>query len=389
MLPYGNKSMRLVQMNKRVASFVLNNFTNDTRVLKEAITLQTNGYNLTVVALHETGLHEHEQPFGINIHRVKLKSRSWGNSKFLKLLKYFEFIYRAVKNYRMSDILHCNDLHTLPIGVIIKLFFNKNAKIIYDAHEFEINDQPYQSALSIKLHYWFERTFIRYANNVITVSDSIAQEYQRLYQIPKPILVLNAPPFQQIEKKNIFRETFNIQKDQTIFLYQGGISKGRGIEVLLQTFQTLTDPNYVIVFMGNGPLAKYIQEAAQHSSNIFYHPAVSPKILLDYTSSADYGILFYENSCLNHYYCSPNKMFEYIMAGLPVIVSNLYEMAKIVSTYQIGVIARENSPEGLMEAMDAVAKLKLDTLQANTKFLQTIYNWEHQEKILLEAYHAL
>ncbi len=376
-------------MNKSVASIVLNNFTNDTRVLKEAITLQTNGYKVTVVALHEERLCEYEQQFGIHIHRVKLKSRLWGNSKLLKLIKYFEFIYRAVKYYHTSDILHCNDLHTLPIGVIIKLFFNKNSKIMYDAHEFEINDRPNQSALSIKFHYWFENAFIRYADKIITVSDSIAQEYQKLYHIQKPALVLNTPQLQYINKKNIFRETFDIQNHQTIFLYQGGVSKGRGIEVLLQTFQVLTNPNYVIVFMGNGPLAEHIQEATKRSDRIFYHPAVSPDILLDYTSSADYGILFYENSCLNHYYCSPNKMFEYIMAGLPVIVSNLYEMAKIVSTHQIGVIAHENSPGGLIEAMDAITKLKLSNLQANTESLQKIYNWKQQEKILLEAYHAL
>ena len=376
-------------MNKKVISIVLNNFINDTRVLKEAITLQTNGYDVSVVALHEEGLHEYDHQSGINIHRVKLKSRLWGNSKFLKLIKYLEFIYRTVKYYRKSDILHCNDLHTLPIGVIIKLFFNKNTKIVYDAHEFEINDRPNQSALSIKFHYWFENAFIRYTDQIITVSDSIADEYQKLYTIPKPALVLNAPPLQHVEKKDIFRETFNIQNHQTIFLYQGGVSKGRGIEILLQTFQIPSNPNYVIVFMGNGPLSGHIQEASQHSDRIFYHPAVSPEILLDYTASADYGILFYENSCLNHYYCSPNKMFEYIMAGLPVIVSNLYEMAKIVNTHHIGIVANENSPQGLIDAMDKITNLNLSNLQANTKLIQKTYNWEIQAKKLLEVYHAL
>lgn len=377
------------RMSKNVVSIVLNNFTNDSRVLKEAKTLQTNGYHVTVIALHEEGLQEHDQQSEINIHRIKLKSRLWGNSKLLKLIKYFEFIYRTIQYYYKSDILHCNDLHTLPIGVIIKLFLNNDAKILYDAHEFEINDQPNQSQLSIKFHYWFENIFIRYADKIITVSDSIAQEYQNLYNISKPALVLNTPPFQNVEKKDLLRETFNIQKDQTIFLYQGGLSTGRGIEALLKVFQTSINPNHVIIFMGYGPLTGYIQEAAQKSNHIFYHPAVSSDILLDYTSSADYGILFYENSCLNHYYCSPNKMFEYIMAGLPVIVSNLYEMAKIVNTYEIGVVAEENSAEGLLKAIKEIEIMDLNLLKNNIKIVQNLYNWEQQEKILLEVYHAL
>lgn len=373
---------------KKVLSIVINNFKNDNRVLKENISLQKAGYNVQVVALHEEPLKELEEVQKIPVHRIKLKSRDWSKNKVAQLVKYFEFIYRVVKKYKNSDILHCNDLNTLPIGVIIKKFFNYDAKIVYDAHEYEINDTPHESTYKIRIKYILEKFLIRHADKIITVSDSIANEYVKLYGIEKPALVLNTPAYKEIEKKNIFRESFDIDEKQTIFLYQGGLSKGRGIEILLGAFKSQTT-NAVIVFMGYGPLEKLIIEASKEYKNIYFHKAVSPEVLLDYTSSADFGILFYENNCLNHEFCSPNKMFEYIMAEIPVIVSNLYEMKRLVESNKIGTVAKENTPEGLKAAIEEAIKLDKEKLKTNIQKLKTIYNWEEQEKVLLEIYKGL
>ena len=374
---------------KKVTLIVLNNFKNDSRVLKEAISLQNIGYQIKVVALHEDTLGEFDTVSNISVHRIRLKSKEWSKKRFIQLVKYFEFIYKVVKEYKHSDILHCNDLNALPIGVIVKKFFNKSAKIVYDAHEYEINDRPNESKYSIKIKYFFEKWLIKYADRVITVSDAIAKEYVKLYDIEKPALVLNAPPYVSIKKKNIFRETFNISEDKTIFLYQGGLSNGRGIEILLETFKQMKNSKSVIVFMGYGVLENIVVESSQEYENIYYHKAVSPTILLNYTSSADFGILFYENNCLNHYLCSPNKMFEYLMAEIPVVVSNLYEMRRLVENSSIGIVAKENSPKGLNIAIKEATQLDRQKLHNNIQKVKTIYNWEEQEKILLKVYEGL
>ena len=85
--------------------------------------------------------------------------------------------------------------------------------------------------------------------------------------------------------------------------------------------------------------------------NIYFHKAVSPDVLLDYTSSADFGISTIEDSCLSYRYCLPNKMFEYLMAGIPVIVSNLYEMKRLVESNMVGTVAKENTSDVLKEAI--------------------------------------
>ncbi|QSR36015.1 glycosyl transferase family 1 [Marinobacterium iners] len=372
----------------KIANLVLNNFINDSRVLKTSKTLLDSGYDVCVVALHDTALKEHETISGVSVHRIKLVSRAWSKHKLIQVLKLFEFIGHFVFRYRKIDVLHCNDLNGLFVGFFCKLTRSKII-IVYDSHEFAINDVPNQSALSIKLKKMLERFLIRFARSVINVSDSIANEYARIYNIPKPHLVLNCPAYHEQPKRNLFREKLGIRANQTIFLYQGGLSKGRGIELLLKAFSDLNTDKNVLVCMGYGPLEGLIKEKAQQQSTVLFHPVVSPDVLLNYTSSADYGILFYEDTCLNHRYCSPNKIFEYLMAGLPVLTSNLYEMKRLVETEGVGIVAEENTVEGFRKAVEASLIQDYDAIQKNVFSARKKYCWEEQEKVLKEIYHAL
>jgi len=357
---------------QKVANLVFNPFINDSRVIKESISLANNGYKVEVIAHLDKNLPAEDQQENFKIKRFSYLDRTITKDKLGKLKAYLKYIKESVSYCKNFDILHCNDLNTLPIGFIIKKFFNKDVKIVYDAHEYEteINGlSGIQKTITKKL----EKLLIKYADKVICVSNAIADEYVKLYDIEKPALVLNTPHYKEIEKKDIFRETLNISKDKTIFLYQGGLSSGRGIEILLDTFkqllsknQELKTKNYpVIVFMGYGPLEELVQSIAQEYKNIYFHKAVSPDVLLDYTSSADFGILFYENNCLNHDYCSPNKMFEYLMADIPVIASKLYEMKRLVQNNNIGIVAEANTANGLTEAIIKATMLDKEELRQN------------------------
>lgn len=371
-------------MNLQIANIVLNPFTHDSRVLKESMSLAKAGYNVTVVALYEDGLQEREVVAGLAVHRIRLRTRKWSKNRFVQLFKYLEFLIKFCWQYRKIDIAHCNDLTALPAGVALKLLFRWRLRVVYDAHEYETEVKGI-SRVERQLRKVVESILIRFAAAVISVSDSIANEYKRLYKIPKPALVLNCPPYEDAPKHDIFRETFGIPKDKTIFLYQGGFSPGRGIEIILDAFKE-HQGNGVLVLMGYGPLAPLVIDAANQSDKIYYHDAVAPDVLLCYTASADYGILFYENSCLNHYYCSPNKIFEYLMAGLPVISANLFEMKRLVENNNIGVVAAENTGSGFAEAVELVQQRDYQELVNNVHSASKHYCWENQEKVLLELY---
>ena len=373
---------------KKVISIVLNNFKNDSRVLKENISLQNAGYDVKVVALLESGVDEYEIVENISVHRVKLISKDWSKNIVIQLVKYCEFLYRVIKEYKDADILHCNDLNALPIGFIVKKFYNKDIKVVYDAHEYEteINGlHGVQKTIVKKL----EKFLIKYADEVICVSDAIATEYVKLYGIKKPSLVLNTPPYKEIKKKDLFRKDLNIGKDKTIFLYQGSISRGRGVEIVIESFKAIEDTNAVILFMGYGELEEYVKEIAKKQKNIYFYPAVSPEVLLDYTSSADFGISTIEDTCLSYRYCLPNKMFEYMMADIPLIVSNLPEMKRVVEQNRVGVVAKENTPEGLKEAIKEAINLDKEELYQNIRKVKEVYNWQEQERVLLDVYRRM
>jgi glycosyltransferase involved in cell wall biosynthesis len=312
---------------------------------------------------------------------------NWSKNIFASFIKYVEWSYRIIREYKNCDVMHCNDLNALHIGVISKLF-NKNLKVVYDAHEYE-TETVYLTGIKKRLAKTTENFLIKYVDRIMTVSDTIAGEYVRLYNVEKPALVLNAPFHKKVEKKDIFRETFNISEHKSIFLYQGNLSRGRGVEVVLETFKNLNDNNSVVVFMGYGELEEIIKEHQKKYNNIYFHKAVSPNVLLNYTSSADFGISMIEDICLSYRYCLPNKMFEYIMAEVPVIVSNLPEMKSIVEAYQVGVVTKENNSEELSRAIILASSLDKNEIQNNLKKVKTIYNWEEQEKVLIELYQGL
>lgn len=373
---------------KNIILIVLNNFKNDSRVLKESVSLKNAGYNVKVVALYEDLLSEFDNINGIDVHRIKLKSKNWSKNKLIQILKYMEFMYKVIKLYRKNDIFHCNDLDTLPIGVIIKLFFNKKAKLVYDAHEFEINQKPFQSKLSIKLNYFLEKKLIKYTDTCFTVSQSIASEYNRLYRV-KPVILFNAPNFKEPIKTDKFRENLPIKKDSIILLYQGGLMRGRGLELWIEAFKRRKDDKVVMVFMGYGELEEDIKKAVKSTSNIFYHPAVSPDVVLDYTAAAAAAVSYIYNSCLNYYYCMPNKLFEYTMVGLPVIVSNLKDMGYVVKKYKLGVVVNNDTIDAINLAIDELLGMDMANLRCNALKFAKEYCWENQEIKMLNEYKKL
>lgn len=374
--------------DKLISILVFNNFTNDSRVQKEANSLSKNGYNVQVIAHKDPTTLAEEKTENYNILRVSFLDRKTAGI-ISKIKAYLGFIKQSVRIAKQSTALHCNDLNTLPISFIIKTFYNRDIKVIYDAHEYETETNGLKG-IKKQLTRIGEKLLIKHTDKIITVSESIAKAYSELY--PKkatPSIVLNCPPYLASDKKDLFRTAFNIPKSATIFLYQGGLSKGRGIEVILDAFAKSNNPDNVIVFMGYGELQSHIEEKAKGKENIFIHEAVAPSVLLGYTSSADFGISTIENTCLSYYYCLPNKMFEYIMAEIPLIVSNLPEMEKIVTENKIGVVMKENSPNGLLTAIEEANSCNKEEMKQNLLGLKEIYNWEEQEKVLLETYNSV
>lgn len=377
-------------LTKRVLSIVMNDLKNDNRVLNQAFSLASRNYEVTLLGIQRvTVLSQIEVYENIIIQRIAIKDKLINRIRYLRGL-YFLF-YSLIKVLNVAknqfEMVHCHDLNTLQFGCVVKLLKRGHIKLIYDAHEYETQRNGLKGLKRIYVHLK-EFFLIKFCDRVITVSDTIAEEYKKLYQIQKPTVIFNCPVLrsEELVKKDLFREKFNIKKDQRIFLYQGYLSAGRGIEVLLNSFGQFKREDLVLVFMGEGILENLISNHPKFNTHIFCHPFVSGDLLLDYTSSANYGIAFIEDISLSDRYCLPNKLFEYIAAGLPVLGSGLPDLSKFIFENGIGVTAKTNDINGFINAIDQLLEKNLEELHENILETREKYNWQTQEKVLIETY---
>jgi glycosyltransferase involved in cell wall biosynthesis len=366
----------------------LTEFRNESRVLKEAFSLIKFDLlsNVIITSLHADGLPEREElDSNIILYRISLKSR-WLAAWFpFQLLKYIEFCTRVIfiSFYKRPQLVNVHSLALLPLGLFIKFLFR--ARLVYDAHELETEVEGlsgFRQWLARLTELWC----LPFVDLVITVAPMICDWYRKRYKISNVVAVLNCPPFKQISSRGRMREELGIGTEKTICLYQGALCSGRGIELLLDTFEKTDDDRFVLVCMGYGELEDHIKIVSSRCSRIYYLPAVPTSVVLDYTVDADIGFALIENSCLSYNFCLPNKLFEYAMAGVPAICSHLPEMASLVQKYKIGILLEDTSPAAVMRAVLAVNSMDRNKLNIFLNNFNILFRWEEQEKVMLQAY---
>ncbi len=366
----------------------VNSFRCASRILKETSSLVRSGLvdHVYIAALHEEGLAEHERiDDKREVWRVRLGSRRWARNVFVQFFKYVEYCAKVFSHFRSLDIklVNIHSFHFLPFGMFLKWAFK--AKLVYDAHELE-TERYRLHGIRQALTRYIERIFIKYADLVIVVSDGIKDWYRDKYGLNNIVAVLNCPEFNTPQRTRRLHKELNIPERKKIVIYQGGLAKGRGVELLLKAFAEFNDDKYVLVFMGFGELEPLVREYAASHGNIYMKEAVEPASVLLNTAAADVGISYVENDCLNHDLCLPNKLFEYIMAGIPAIVINVTEMRRVVDEYKIGILINELTQQEMKRALDELERIDPEVMEKNLKRAASVYSWQNQERVMIDAY---
>jgi glycosyltransferase involved in cell wall biosynthesis len=366
----------------------LTEFRNESRLLKETGSLLANGIvaSVAIVALHAEGLAERETLGPLReLYRLRLKTRDWPARLPFQGLKFAEFCAHVlgVALRQRPHVVNVHTLALLPLGVLLKLFFG--ARLVYDAHELETEVEGLRG-LRQKLARLVERLCIPVVDLTITVGPMIRDWYSERYRIKNVVAVLNCPDLHDIEGRGRLREELGICGKKEIYLYQGALCTGRGIELLLESFEQSDDDSAVLVFMGYGELVDDIERAAARCTRICYRPAVPPSRLLEYTVGADVGLALIENTCLSYYMCLPNKLFEYAMAGVPVICSPMPEMAALMEDYGVGVVIRAATPAEVWRAVKEMRALDRDVLRQRLAVFTRRFCWQVQETVMINAY---
>lgn len=322
---------------------------------------------------------------------VQLFSRASGHeSNFLRKALATLTWTRRVKIYAKELPARCINVHglsTLALGVALKRHLG--CMLVYDTHELE------SKAIAIRgvRHIYserLERALIQHCDAVICVSDGIADWYANRYGITRPLVVRNVPDRRsQVVPKvaENLRARCGVPPNSLLFLYQGGLAAGRQVERFIEVFASLS-PDRHIVFMGRGELEDAVRGASANHANIHYYPAVPPNEVIAYTAQADVGLVGVENRCLSYYLSLPNKLFECLAAGVPVLVPDFPEMRRVVDNYQCG-WTWSGDTEGLAALIGRLSSDDVKTRKQHAVAAGRELSWEKEEQELLRLYHRL
>lgn len=285
-------------------------------------------------------------------------------------------------------VVHCHGPFVLPAGVLLNVFVG--SKLIYDAHELESNKNGQSRAVSAGVLI-IEKICWRRISYLISVSKSIIDWYEANLGKKENSLVLNAPIIDEKDysiskcKNDIkyFHKTYNIPKDNLVFLYLGAFGKGRGIELVLEQF-AYHCKDADVVFMGYGDLATDIEAYCEKYQNIHIHKPMPQDKFIQLASFADVGLCLIENVSLSDYYCLPNKLFEYISAGLHVLGSDFPEIKKYLEKYSLGTCCTPESNK----IRQTIQYLIDDRPSNNSRKIDEL-SWDAQANNLLDGYYHL
>lgn len=287
-----------------------------------------------------------------------------------------------------ADIYHSHDLNTLYVGAMCKR--RTGAKLVYDSHELQ-TERNRMTKWWRRWAAWNEKRWLPYADAMIVASpswiDINRKKYGEVPAISAP--VINTPNLETIEQPADLRSELAISPSAPILLYQGSIQENRGIEPAIDAVTLLDDVVLVVVGYGyhRPTLEADVRKRGLEDRVKFFGPIPNDD-LLRWTAAADIGLCNIVNSSLSYYTSLPNKLFEYIIAGIAVIGSDSPEIGRIVAEEGVGEVADPVDPEDLARATRTILG-DLDRYRTATKAAALKYNWGIEEQKLLEVYRQL
>ena len=315
----------------------------------------------------------------------------------------FNFFFSQVMDKNVNyDYIWCNDLPTLNPG--LKISKKLGAKLIYDSHEiyletlnqfFPRNSKGIKKALfnqNLNLMRLIGRNFNKrvfpQVHTFITVNESLREYFIRQYSIQSSRVIMNLPELKKSEQGTNsidYRSKYKWDKESIILIYQGALNEGRGLRLLIELMQSI-DNKFKLIVLGGGPLKQNLKDLlAPSNQQVKFIDSVPIEQLLDYTRGADIGINLLEDFNLSKKLASPNKLFEYIHARIPVICSNTIENSKVLKNYKIGLLT-ENNLTSIKDSIIELSKKKKTIFEAEMKRAKKNYNWEKQESEIIEIF---
>ena len=361
----------------RVLLAVTNDVATDNRLHKIANTLIDNGYTVMVAGRLLPG-----SPSVANRAYQVQRFKLWFRKGPLFYLSYnlILFLFLIRKKFQ---IIVANDLDTLVACYLASKF--RKVPLVYDSHEYftgvpELVDRPFVRSI------WkfAEKKIVPHVKYAYTVSELIANQYKDEYSIDFEV-IKNASMFRYNDE---FEHTVS-RVNKKIILYQGVLNKGRGLEMMIEAMRYLD--NYMLKIIGVGDIEKDLRKLVNYyglAARVEFIGRIPYNELWPYTHTADLGFSLEEDMGMNYRFALPNKLFDYIQARLPVLVSDLPEMKKIIDKYDIGEIVVNREPKLIAEQVKRMMEdeKSYHNWKINLELAARELCWQREEEKLLTLY---
>jgi glycosyltransferase involved in cell wall biosynthesis len=368
----------------RLIFSVTNCICHDQRVMKIAETVSMLNCDITIIGRKKGNC--------CNLTKIPYETKRFKMlfKKGFLFYKFFNIRLFIFLLFHKNDILVSNDLDTLLSNFLVSKI--KRTPLVYDSHEYftempEVQNRPFVKWFWTKI----EKSIFPKLKYVMTVSEPIALRYENLYHI-KPLVVRNISkntthiiPFK--------REELNLRQNDLLVILQGtGINIDKGAEELIDAVNS-TD-GVVLLIIGSGDLISELKRRVgklKIGEKVRFIPVLQWEELMKYTKTADAGMCLEKDTNLNYRYSLPNKLFDYISAGIPVIANDLPESGKIIKENNCGIIISSVTPENISFALSELRDnpVRLAELKRNAVATSAKLNWEIESEKVKDFYNKI
>lgn len=374
---------------RNLVHVLMTDYQLDSRVRNETTSLSRDGYSVDVYCLKSKIISTDEIRENVNLIRFGII----GNKMLIFLSAYFSMFFYSLG--KKIDSVHAHDVNALPIAYLISLF--KKVPLIYDSHElWSQSHHSISSRFILNMVAYMEKFFAKRATRIIVVSDSIKGYLENYFEVKNIEVVRNIPSYVHNGEYNIFREKYNLSDDVKICLYQGLVSKTRGVDLIVKAALAVCkqNSNVIFFFLGDGPYLEELKSLViKHklSDKIYILGKIDQNELLKYTMSADVGVHAISNTCLNHEYCLPNKVFEYIHSHVVLVVTNLLELSKFVDENEVGLTFENENVQSLEQSLSKILNdnVLYEKYKTNSIELSKSLTWDNEYIKLKNLYKDL
>lgn len=354
---------------------VFNPIEFDGRVKRSAATLNKD-YQVILfcpVSMKSTKL---DLPGEIAIKRGWLSWKEYPTSVSLVIF-WVQFIYIALAE--RPKIVYSHDFYLPFPGLLAAKLVG--ALSIYDAHELIIPNPPDPMSLRDRIYYWTEKVSVRHHDLVIAANPERAKlmkDHYELITLPTAIRNVSKLTLGSIDRTLLLKNYSDLRRenDEKFIIYMGYVALQRGLSAVIGALDDLPE-NISLIVVGDGPDRLMLQErhSAQSSGKkrVRLLGAIPQLLIQDVLSLCDVGVLVYSMVGLNNYYCSPNKIFEYTQAGLPVVTTAQPPLVTMLNEYNIGRLAgtkeKTAQPMDFAVAIREVFEVRADLIKNIPTFL--------------------